>query len=80
MTPVLMVALVPLSQQSLAGPLPKVAAGQVFWASSLDQAQLIAGGLARNWVTGDPPAPQVEPPYTVNGVPGLAKGTTNASH
>lgn len=79
-TPVLMVALMPLKQWSQAGPLPPVSTGQSFWANSRQSASLISGGLARLWMTGDPAAPPPEPPHTVVMVPGLATGTSNASH
>jgi hypothetical protein len=75
----LMIAVVPLKQQSWAAPLPDVAAGDPFWAQGNQVESLIAGGLAIEappGTTGPPP----EPAYTVNGVPGLAAGTSNASH
>lgn len=77
--PVLMISLVPLRQWSLAGPLPPIPAGTAFWAQDTQENSLIIGGLA---IPAPPntPAPPPEPPYTVNGVPGLAKGTSNASH
>jgi hypothetical protein len=78
--PVLMTALAELFQATWSGRLPNVAPGQAFWAKDTDVAQLIAGGLARLWQAGDPAAPPPEPPHTVNSVPGLAAGTSNASH
>jgi hypothetical protein len=78
--PVLMTALAELFQTSWAGRLPNVAPGQSFWANPNDVNQLIAGGLARLWQSGDPAAPPPEPPYTANGIPGVAAGTSNASH
>jgi hypothetical protein len=41
-------------------------------------AELQAAGLAILAPEGTP-APPPEPPYTVNGVPGLGKGTANCS-
>jgi hypothetical protein len=78
-TPVLMISLRPLRQWSQAGPLPDVPINTAFWATSTQVDSLIAGGLAVEAPPGTV-APQVEPPYTVNGVPGLAAGTSNASH
>lgn len=77
--PVLMISLVPLRQQSLAGPLPNVPANTAFWAQDYQVDSLITGGLAVEAPPGTV-APPAEPPYTVNGVPGLAAGTSNASH
>jgi hypothetical protein len=79
-TPVLMVALQNLNQSSQAGPLPRVLSGHSFWASSRQVQVLIGAGQARLWANGDPPAPPAEPRSTVNGVPGLATGTSNSSH
>lgn len=79
-TPVLMTALRDLKQYSQAGLLPPVASGHVFWANSRQVQLLTQGGLARIWQTGDPPAPPAEPPWTVNWIPGIGKGTTNCSH
>jgi hypothetical protein len=78
--PVLMTALAPLYQALWSGRLPDVAAGQAFWASTLDSPGLIAGGLARLWQAGDPPAPPPEPPWTAHGTAGFGKGTSNCSH
>lgn len=78
-TPVLMVALMDMNQSSQAGPLPRIKSGHSFWASSRQQAILTGAGQARLWTNGDPPAPPAEPRATVNGVPGLATGTTNSS-
>jgi len=75
-----MVALVELQQTSWAGRLPNVAPGKPFWCKPLDSELLINAGYAREWIQGDPPMPPPEPPYTVHGSPGLAAGTTNASH
>jgi hypothetical protein len=79
-TPVLMVALTVLAQSTWQGRRPDVQAGQSFWARHADHDGLVAGNLARDWQPGDPAAPSIEPPWTVHGQPGLAKGTTNASH
>lgn len=79
-TPVLMVALAELKQYTQASRLPNVHIGQSFWANSRQSPSLIQGGLARLWVAGDPPAPPAEPAYTVNWIPGLARGASNASH
>lgn len=79
-TPVLMTALTPLQQTTWAGRLHNVASGQPFWCKQIDVAPLLAAGYARAWQAGDPPAPPWEPPYTAHGIPGIAKGTTNASH
>jgi hypothetical protein len=76
--PVLMVSVVPLSQQSWAGQLPPVPAGQPFWASSRDVPGLVAASLAAYAPTGTT-APPVEPPYTARGTPGFAAGTSNSS-
>lgn len=78
--PVLMTALTELQQTSWAGRLPSVAAGQPFWARQLDVQPLTDAGYARLWQQGDPAAPPPEPPYTAHGTPGVAAGTTNASH
>jgi hypothetical protein len=78
--PVLMTALVPLQQTSWAGRLPNVAPGQPFWAKPHDVQPLASAGYARAWQQGDPPAPAPEPRFTAHGTPGVAAGTTNASH
>ena len=80
MVPVLMIALVPLRQQCMSGPLPPVAVNQAFWADDTQVESLIAGGLAIEAPANYSPVPPAEPPYTVNSVPGLAAGTSNASH
>jgi hypothetical protein len=73
----LMVALQPLKQQSLAGWLPAVPAGGLFWADGAAVQGLLTAGLA---ILAPPGATlQPEPPYTVHGVPGLGEGTTNSS-
>lgn len=77
--PVLMIATIALKQYSQAGPLPPVRVGQAFWANSRQAPILAAGGLASIAPPGTP-APPPEPALTVNGVPGLAAGTSNASH
>ena len=76
----LMTALVQLQQTTWAGRLPNVAAGQAFWCKPGDVTPLTSAGYARAWQAGDPPAPPFEPPYTAHGIPGIAAGTTNASH
>jgi hypothetical protein len=78
--PVLMTALTELRRIAWSGRLPNVVAGQPFWAKRSDYQPLIDAGYARAWADGDPPAPAPEPPWTVHGSPGLATGTTNASH
>jgi hypothetical protein len=76
--PVLMVSVVPLSQQSWAGQLQNVGTGQPFWASSRDVPGLVAAGQAVYAPSGTP-APPVEPAYTAHGTPGFAAGTSNSS-
>ena len=76
--PVLMVSVVPLSQQSWAGQLPPVPAGQPFWASSRDVPGLVAASLAAYAPSGTT-APPVEPAYTARGTPGFAAGTSNST-
>ena len=76
--PVLLVSVVPLSQQSWAGQLQPVAANEPFWASSRDVPGLIAAGQAIYAPSGTI-APPVEPPYTAHGTPGFAAGTSNSS-
>lgn len=78
-TPVLMVALTELYQSLWSGRIPDVAEGASFWARYADSGGLIAGGLARLWVSGDPPAPPPEQPHTAHGIPGFAAGTANNS-
>lgn len=75
----LMIATVRLKQWTQSGPLPFVPAGQAFWADAAQAPQLVAAGLA-TIAPPNTPAPQQEPDYTVNSVPGLATGTSNASH
>jgi hypothetical protein len=77
--PVLMVSQVNLKQYSQAGPLPPVAAGVAFWANSRQAPILARAGLAIYAPEGTV-APPPEPGWTVNGQPGMASGTTNASH
>jgi hypothetical protein len=76
--PVLMVSVVPLSQQSWAGELSPVAANVPFWASSRDAPGLVAAGQAIYAPSGTIPPP-VEPAYTAHGTPGFAAGTSNSS-
>jgi hypothetical protein len=78
--PVLMTALTTLQQTAWSGRLPNVAPGQPFWCKPGDVQPLVSAGYARAWQAGDPPAPLPEPPYTAHGSPGIAAGTTNASH
>ena len=78
--PVLMTALVPLTQWTQAGKLPNVAAGQPFWARSTQVQMLISVGQARLWRAGDPPAPQAEPAHTAAWTPGIGAGTSNSSY
>ena len=73
-----MIARQPLTQQSIAGPLPNVRAGQPFWADDMQVAELQAAGLAVLAPVGTV-APPPEPPYTVNGVPGFGIATANSS-
>lgn len=78
--PVLMTALTELQQTAWSGRLPNVAPGQPFWCKQQDVGPLTSAGYARAWQQGDPVAPLPEPPYTAHGTPGIAAGTTNASH
>ena len=77
--PVAMVALQPLAQNSWAGYLPGVAAGQPFWASSRDVPGLLAAGQAEYAPEGTV-MPPVEPPHTAHGSPGFGAGTSNCTH
>jgi hypothetical protein len=76
--PVLMVALRPLVRWSQAGPCPPVPTNGVFWATGKQAPLLAEGGLAVYAPEGTP-EPPAEPPLTVNMVPGLAAGVSNAS-
>lgn len=76
---VLMVALKPLIRYTQAGPLPPVSIGQPFWVVSTQVQGLITGGFAE-LATESTPVPQAEIALTVNGVPGLAAGVSNASY
>lgn len=78
-TPVLMVALQPLTKSSWAGRLPNIAIGDAFWSNSREAPALVAAGQAEIAPEGTV-APPVEPPYTVHGSPGFAAGTSNSSH
>jgi hypothetical protein len=75
----LMIATVRLKQWTQTGPLPFIPPGQAFWADAAQAPSLVSSGLA-TIAPANTPAPLPEPPYTVNSVPGLAAGTTNASH
>jgi hypothetical protein len=77
--PVLLVALLPLRQDSWASLIGPVAVGASFWAYFRDAPSLVAASQARPWVPGDPPAPPAEPPKTVHGSAGFAAGASNAS-
>lgn len=77
--PVLMVALARLSHSTQSGRLPDILPGQSFWASGKDAPNLLAGGLARSWMTGDPAAPAPNPPRSVRGQMALGNGTSNSS-
>jgi hypothetical protein len=76
--PVLMVALVPLKRWSQAGPCPPVPVNGIFWATAY-QAPLLASGNLAVIAPPNTPEPPAEPPLTVNMVPGLAAGVSNAS-
>jgi hypothetical protein len=78
-TNTLMVALQQLSRQSLAGRLPDVLAGQPVWAVTRDAQGLADAGLAAFAPAGTP-APAWEPAWTAHGTPGVAFGTSNATH
>lgn len=78
--PVLMTALTELQQTAWSGRLPNVGPGQPFWCKPRDVQPLVDAGYARAWELGDPSAPLPEPAWTANGSPGIATGTTNASH
>lgn len=75
---VLMIASRPLKRWSQAGPCPPVKTGDVFWATNY-QAPLLAGGGLATYAPDGTPEPPAEPPLTVNWVPGLAAGVSNAS-
>lgn len=77
-TPVLLLALQPLSRSSWAGRLPNLATGDPFWSDSREAPGLIAAGQAEI----APPntvAPHPEPAHTVHGTPGFGAGTSNSS-
>lgn len=78
-TPVLLVALQPLTQSAWSGPLPDVSAGDPFWASSREAPTLVADGYAEYPPPGTV-APPPEPAWTVRGTPGFGAGTSNCSH
>jgi hypothetical protein len=73
----LLVAVVELEQSGWAGRLPEVKAGSAFWAHTDQAADLVAGGMAAYAPAGT--QLRAEPPWTVAEVPGLARGTSNAS-
>jgi hypothetical protein len=76
--PVLMIALRPLKRWSQAGPCPPVPLNGIFWATAYQAPLLAQGGLA-SYAPPNTPEPPAEPPLTVNMVPGLAAGVSNAS-
>jgi hypothetical protein len=78
-TQVLMIADQVLHVQCQASRLPDVQVGQAFWASTRDQASLIAAGQAHD-APANTPAPEPEPAWTANQVPGFGYGTANCSH
>lgn len=75
--PVLMQALVLLAQQSMAGPLPNVQPGALFWADP-NQVQMLISANAAVLAPANSTL-RAEPPHTVRGVPGLGAGTSNSS-
>jgi hypothetical protein len=77
---VLMIAQRLLYRRSTAAPLPNIQTGQAFWADATDHASLLAAGDAIDAPANYSPVPPMEPPYTVNGVPGLGVGAANSSH
>jgi hypothetical protein len=77
-TRTLMIALVTLEQQTRSARLPNVAPTQPFWARTDQAAGLVAAGLAAYAPSGT--QLRAEPVLTVSEVPGLAAGTSNASH
>ena len=76
--PVLLKALRPLVRWTQAGPQPPVPLHGIFWATARQAPLLVAGNLAVPAPAGTPEPPPEEP-LTVNMVPGLASGVTNAS-
>lgn len=78
-TPVLLIALQPLTKSSWAGQLPPIGIGDPFWSNSREAPGLIAAGQAEI-APPDTVAPPAEPRYTVHGSPGFGAGTSNSSH
>lgn len=76
-TRTLIIALARLSQQTSSGRPPDVPAGSPFWARSTDAAGLVVAGLAAYAPAGTTLRPSQ--PWSVRGVPGSARGTSNAS-
>lgn len=76
--PTLMVAIVPLRQNSGSSYLAALTPGALFWAAPLDAPTLLAAGMAVIAPQGSTLAP--EPAWTVHGVPGFGIGTSNCSH
>lgn len=78
LTPVLMVALQPLTRSSWAGRLPGVAVGDAFWSNTGEAAGLVAAGQAEYAPEGTPEPPP-EPPWTARQTPGFGAGTSNCT-
>lgn len=77
---ILMIAARILQRRSSAAPLPLVHPGQAFWCDVNDVQSLLTPGYASVAPSNYSPVPPPEPPYTVNGVPGLGAGSSNSSH
>jgi hypothetical protein len=75
---VLMIAAVPLGFYDQSGPLPGVQAGAAFWYRADRAGGLVTGGQA-TYAPAGTPLPRWEPAWCAHGVPGFARGTSNAS-
>jgi hypothetical protein len=73
----LLIALVRLPTGDAAEQLGFVEPGPPFWVRSRQAAQIVASGTAAYAGAGTP-LPPAEPPWTVRGMAGFARGTTNA--
>jgi len=74
----LLVAVTQIGLEDQAERFGSISPGTPFWVRSRRAAQIVSSGRAA-YAPASTPLPPAEPPWTVRGQPGFARGTTNAS-